>query len=129
MDGLWKTDASARIDDVSEGERLVDDLIARARSAAHEAERRASLSAPSSAAAARDRRRASLLQALLGRLQRDRMHLPLHCAWCGKLEIDGQFVAPEEFLSGDLPVRLRERATHGICPDCLAGASRDAASD
>jgi hypothetical protein len=45
--------------------------------------------------------------------------LPVRCAWCGRISIGGRFVLPEEFVSGELPQRLREKATHGICPDCL----------
>jgi hypothetical protein len=45
--------------------------------------------------------------------------LPVRCAWCGRVSIAGRFVLPEEFVSGDLPQRVRAKATHGICPDCL----------
>jgi hypothetical protein len=36
------------------------------------------------------------------------------------VEVEGEYVDPADFLEGDLPERLRERSTHGICPDCLA---------
>ena len=63
-------------------------------------------------------RRSQLLRGFVEGARR-REHLPLRCAWCGRVDVGGEFVAPAEFLSGDLPERLRERATHSICPDCL----------
>lgn len=57
---------------------------------------------------------------LLLRFLADPTALPVHCAWCRRIQLDGEFVAPEEFLRGDFLERLRRRASHTICPDCLA---------
>ena len=95
-----------------EDDDFVAELLERAR-LAHEA-------------AAQQRARAEILTAFVGRFRENRDELPLRCAWCGRVEIDGRFVAPEEFLSGDLPERLRERSSHGICPECFERTSREA---
>jgi hypothetical protein len=55
----------------------------------------------------------------LRRFLADPTALPVHCAWCRRIQLDGEFIAPEEFLRGDLLERLRRRSTHTICPDCL----------
>lgn len=44
--------------------------------------------------------------------------LPLRCAWCRRIEIDGRFVDIPTVPERE-PDLLRERATHGICADCL----------
>lgn len=44
--------------------------------------------------------------------------LPLRCAWCRRIEIDGSFVDIPTVPERE-PDLLRERATHGICADCL----------
>ena len=48
----------------------------------------------------------------------DPEHLALRCAWCGRIEVDGDFLGAAKALQRE-PALLRERATHGICPDCL----------
>lgn len=58
---------------------------------------------------------------LVGALSRlaDPEHLPRHCAWCARLEVDGDFHPLDQLRGAGLPL-LHERATHTICPDCLA---------
>jgi hypothetical protein len=65
---------------------------------------------------ARLRRGSRLLRHFLA----DATALPVHCAWCRRIQLDGEFVAAEEFLRGDFLERLRRHASHTICPDCLA---------
>ena len=89
------------------------DLHRRLRDATQRSRGRSAVGAASSSA-----RRARLLQAFIHR-SRDGALL-LHCAWCGRIELDGIWALPDAFLARGLPERLRERATHGICPDCLA---------
>ena len=50
----------------------------------------------------------------------DSDRLVLRCAWCGRIELDGDFTAAAGMPRREPPL-LRERATHGICPDCLDG--------
>lgn len=104
------------------------ELLARAADAARAAEAGGRQAAALRPEAERSRRRSRLLRALIRQVQTDPHHLPLHCAWCERIEIAGEFVLPEEFLYGDLPSRLRERATHGICPDCFERETAAAAA-
>jgi len=103
---------------------LVEALRRRAQEAAADAEARAREAAVTVAEAQELRRRSLLLRTLVHRLQDDPQHLPRHCAWCGRIEIAGTYVESSTFLQGDLPARLRQRATHGICPDCMARQAR-----
>jgi hypothetical protein len=105
---------------VDDDDDLVRALRRRAEEAVSDAEARARDAAVTVAEAHELRRRSQLLRTLVHSLQDDPHHLPRHCAWCRRIEVDGEFVPLEEFLHGDLPLRLRRRATHGICPDCLA---------
>jgi hypothetical protein len=43
------------------------------------------------------------------------------CAWCDRFEIGGEWLALDAVGSGEqhLTSTLRERATHGICPECF----------
>lgn len=50
--------------------------------------------------------------------------LPFVCAWCERIRTDpGEWrqAQPEDFS--------RAKATHGICPECLARETRAAAAD
>jgi hypothetical protein len=103
---------------------LDDELVSRIREAAHALDVGVARSSGAVEESQRVRRRSELLRGFLDRVRADPTYLPRHCSWCGRIEVDGEFVAPEEFLSGDLPERLRVRATHGICPDCLEAVQR-----
>ncbi len=50
----------------------------------------------------------------------------MRCAWCNRIKLGDRFVDAEAHLAGDVPERLRERTTHGICPACLERESADA---
>ena len=50
------------------------------------------------------------------------------CAWCGKVRV-GRFWATPEAAPAFLVSVLRDRRTHGICPDCLADVERQAGED
>jgi hypothetical protein len=57
-------------------------------------------------------------------LVRDRRHLAKRCAWCGRLDLADRWTPPEDipaFLAGE----VRDRVSHGICPDCLARLERE----
>lgn len=58
-----------------------------------------------------------LLIDLVARLA-DPERLGLRCAWCDRFEIGNAFVEPP-VLAQPPPPLLHDRATHGICPDCL----------
>lgn len=93
--------------------------------AAHDARAAGERGRDASQDAAVLQRRARLLREFVAHARRDRGFLPRRCAWCGRVEVDGEFVDPAEFLDGDLPARLRDRSTHGICPDCFARVQAD----
>jgi hypothetical protein len=57
-------------------------------------------------------------------LVRDRHRLAKRCAWCGRLELGDHWTAPEE-LPAFLSSEVRDRISHGICPDCLARLERE----
>ena len=42
------------------------------------------------------------------------------CAWCRKVDVDGEWVAFEQYLKRELDVQ----STHGICPTCRANAAK-----
>ena len=110
-------------------ETFVEKLMERAARAADEALAAARRGGSANGEAVALNRRARLLRAFVASTRRDRSFLPRRCAWCGRVEVDGEFVDPHEFLDGDMPSRLRERATHGICPDCLERVQRQAAEE
>lgn len=60
------------------------------------------------------------------RLVRERALLK-RCAWCGRVSF-GHGWQPLEELPGFVPARVRERATHGICPTCFGELERDGRS-
>ncbi|HET8528194.1 MAG TPA: hypothetical protein VFL60_04730 [Gaiellaceae bacterium] len=101
------------------GAKLDEDLLARLRQATSALDEQLARSSGAVEETLRLRRRSRLLRGFLDRVRADPAYLPRHCSWCGRIEVDGEFVPPEDFLAGDLPERLRLRATHGICPDCL----------
>ena len=43
------------------------------------------------------------------------------CAWCDRFEVGGEWLELDVIGSGTTQIRteLMERATHGICDDCL----------
>jgi hypothetical protein len=79
------------------------------------------------AAALEDRVRAALedarltfdeLELLAGLAQQVRERkLLVCCAWCGRFGLGGEWHRPPEMFSWSAD--LLERASHGICPDCL----------
>ena len=105
---------------------LPEELLARLSAAAHAAASSAERANEASGESERLRRRSALLRRFVHRVLEDRERLPVRCAWCGRIDVAGEFVAPEEFLDADLPERLRQRATHGICPACHERVQRDA---
>ena len=42
------------------------------------------------------------------------------CAWCRKVNVEDEWVSFEQYLKRELDVQ----ATHGICPECRANATR-----
>ncbi len=48
--------------------------------------------------------------------------LPIVCAWCERVRTAGRW---EEAL----PDLVADEATHGICPECLAAQTREAAAE
>jgi hypothetical protein len=56
-------------------------------------------------------------------LVRERRHLAKRCAWCGRMELGAHWTPPEE-LPAFLRREVRDRISHGICPDCLARLER-----
>lgn len=106
---------------------MIDALLVRAGEAARAAAASTDRSAEASGTAERLHRRTRLLRDFVRRGREDRARLLRRCAWCGRVQVGGdEFVAPEEFLDGELPERDRERATHSICPDCLDREQRNA---
>jgi hypothetical protein len=95
--------------------RLFDDLLRSIEQAASRSEH----AAAAGRAAADAQKRSELLRAFVKHFREHRDELPLRCAWCGRIRIGDRWVTPEDFLHGNVPERLRERATHGICDDCL----------
>jgi hypothetical protein len=93
---------------------LIEELLERARAAHADAQRQNEV--------------ARLLVRFVRQFREDRSALAVRCAWCGRIKVGDDFIAPEQFLDGDLPERLKQRATHGICPDCLRRES-EAAED
>ena len=57
-------------------------------------------------------------------LVRERGRLAKRCAWCGRLDLGRRWTPPDE-VPQFLPAAVRERITHGICPDCLARLERE----
>jgi hypothetical protein len=57
-------------------------------------------------------------------LVRDPHRLARRCAWCGRLALGRHWTPPAE-LPGFLPAEVRQRISHGICPDCLARLERE----
>ena len=98
---------------------LVAALMERAEAAAEAARETQSRAAGGAVEAERLRERARILRAFVARVRREPTWLPLRCAWCGRIQVEDDFVDVDASLDGDLPERLRERSTHGICPDCL----------
>jgi hypothetical protein len=105
---------------------LVEELAERMRAAARDALAARQRGGSAAGEAAALQRRARLLREFVGRTRRDPSFLPRRCAWCHRIEVEGEYVDPNEFLEDDLPERLRERATHGICPECLERVQREA---
>jgi hypothetical protein len=93
-------------------ERVYEELLRRAKQAAAEAERR--------------HKRASQLTAFVRALQRTNPGELVRCAWCGRISADGEWIDPSTLIGGSLRERLRQNATHGICPDCLERVSAEA---
>jgi hypothetical protein len=108
--------------------RLIDDLIARIDAATSDAASNAARAESSGREADVARRRSQLLREFVTYFREHRTELPLRCAWCGRIRIGRRWAAPEDFLDGDLPVRIRERATHGICDDCFERENAAAAA-
>jgi len=92
---------------------LVGDLLRRLR------HRRRAVAGDAEAAAAAQRARR--LDGFLHPLAQE--PLVVRCAWCDRICVAGVWVPP----TGDLTPRLGERATHGICPDCLERLTNAAA--
>ncbi|HET7568084.1 MAG TPA: hypothetical protein VFJ91_08850 [Gaiellaceae bacterium] len=57
------------------------------------------------------------------RLVRERALLK-RCAWCGRVSFGGGWQGDGD-LPGFVPERVREEATHGICPRCFGELERD----
>jgi hypothetical protein len=51
---------------------------------------------------------------------------PTLCAWCGRVEVGGQWIDARSLLTDVLLERLRDKASHGICPDCFDRVSAEA---
>lgn len=47
------------------------------------------------------------------------------CAWCRKVEVTDQWVTFEDYMKRQHDVK----ATHGICPECRANASKRSAAE
>jgi hypothetical protein len=58
-------------------------------------------------------------------IARDGDALVCRCAWCERFQVDQQWLSLAE-----LPAlrRFRERVSHGICPECIAGLRRSGLS-
>jgi hypothetical protein len=54
-----------------------------------------------------------------------------YCAWCDRLEVGDEWLPLDGIGGGQLRLtaELRSRSTHGICPDCLARVTAEAAAD
>jgi hypothetical protein len=54
--------------------------------------------------------------------------LLLHCAWCDRLKVGEEWLHLEALGSGQVRIHAAvvERATHGICPECLERVQREA---
>jgi hypothetical protein len=57
-------------------------------------------------------------------LVRERRRLVKRCAWCGRIELGDHWTSTTE-LPALLPREVRDRISHGICPDCLARLERE----
>jgi hypothetical protein len=93
-------------------ERVYDELLRRATEAA--------------AAAERHHQHAVQLTAFVRALRRTNPGELLRCAWCNRISAEGLWIDPQGLLGGSLRERLRQNATHGICPECLERVSIDA---
>ena len=78
------------------------------------------------AAAATEHERASQLGAFVRALRKTEPAELVRCAWCGRVAAEGHWIDPLPFLHGGLRERLRQNASHGICPDCFERVSRQA---
>jgi hypothetical protein len=87
------------------GNRMVEELFARARAAVE--------------AARTQNRRTALLTEFVRRGRPHSGELPMRCAWCGRLSLADEFVEPAEFLAHGVPDEIDGRSSHGICPECL----------
>jgi hypothetical protein len=74
-----------------------------------------------------DSRRIRELAALLRDAEAGK-RLLLHCAWCDRLDVGGEWLHLEAVGSGQVRIHAAvvERATHGICPECLERVQREA---
>jgi hypothetical protein len=80
----------------------LDDLLRRAHGAAKDAEQE------------RERSERLLEEVAAGSRR------PVRCAWCGRIELGGVWRAEREVSPDHLARRDPNRASHGICPKCLA---------
>ena len=71
------------------------------------------------ATATAERERASELGAFVRALRRTDPAELVRCAWCGRVAAEGHWIDPHPFLHSGLRERLRQNASHGICPDCM----------
>ena len=78
------------------------------------------------AAAALERERTSELVAFVRALRRTDPAELVRCAWCGRVAAEGHWLDPLPFLGSGLRERLRQNASHGICPDCFERLSSGA---
>ena len=79
------------------------------------------------ATAAAENERASELRAFVRALRKTGPAELLRCAWCGRVAAEGHWLDPLPFLGSGLRERLRENASHGICPDCTERVMAEAA--
>jgi len=107
---------------------LFSELVEQARAAAREVRRVAGEARDVGESSRQARRRSELLRRFLLQWQSNPDYLIRRCAWCGRLAVGDEFVHPRDFLRGDVPARVQEHATHGICPDCLDEVNAAAAA-
>ena len=76
--------------------------------------------------AGRQQKRAGELTAFVQALRKTGPAGIVRCAWCDRDAADGQWIDPRSLLGSNIRQRLRDNASHGICPDCFDRVSREA---
>ena len=78
------------------------------------------------AQATSEHRRASELTTFVQALRATRPAELVRCAWCGRVAAGKEWLDPSPLLGGNFRERLRDNASHGICPECFEQVSTEA---